>query len=102
MDGDRTRAVEHLDRALDDLLAARVALGELPPASPCEALGEALEGDDEYRQARLAFRAAFEDLAERFPSERERFLALEETANWMASASSDVGWRLGSLAGRSR
>lgn len=45
--------IEHLDEALDHVLAARLRAGAPPPATvPTEVVEAAFAGDDNYREAR--------------------------------------------------
>jgi hypothetical protein len=51
----RQRLHDHLNAALDNLLAALVAIGGLPPVAPEEALDAALATDAGYQKARGRF-----------------------------------------------
>lgn len=90
--------LEHLDRALDALMAARIAIGGLPDDLPDTALDEALEADDEYRRVR-------EELSEQVaklmqvvgPFDRDAVLGLESAVNALVACGVGVGWKLGLL-----
>ncbi len=94
---------ERLDRALDDLLAVRVAVGGLPVEPPAEGLDAALMADDNYQMARQAFSKTLHKFLGRVPDDlRPDVILLEGTVNELVTTSTDVGWRVGVLHGRGR
>lgn len=96
MTGDEDALVEHLDRALDAVLAVRVALGGSNVPVPEEALDEALQRDDAYLEARRRFSTAFAVLAgQRDADEGPSLLDFESTVNALVARAAECGWRLG-------
>ena len=88
--------VEHLDRALDAVLAVRVALGGPNIPVPDEALDEALQRDDAYQEARRRFSATFAVMSRRLGAEDEAsLLDFEGTVNALVARAAECGWRLG-------
>ena len=73
-----TKVVEHLDRALEEVLAARVAMGLLaePLPIPDEALDAALAADTRYQDARRQLREAVQALIAQAPERAHRGLVL--------------------------
>jgi hypothetical protein len=92
--------VEHLDEALDHLLAVRLRLAggraDHVPA-PTMAFDVALTSDTgRYRKALAAHKVAFEALKPHVPAERlDLLVELADAATGLSRASTEVGWRLG-------
>lgn len=98
---DASIIIERLDRALEDVLAARIALGGVPVALPDEALDEALRRDDGYQKARREFTTVLRRLLDRVGStERDALLAIESTTNQLVARTAEVAFRLGVHVGR--
>ena len=96
--------VEHLGRALDDLLAAVVLANGLPDDEPPgEALDAALRADEACREARKELSAALEAVRGLHPSEDalQALMAVEAAANDLAAETATVGFRLGCRVARS-
>ena len=96
-DPDTEALVEHLDAALDHLLAARVSLGGLDEVDlPDEALDVAMAADEGFQEARRHFREAWQEVREAAGSEcPQELLRLEAAANALVVQGTKVGWRLG-------
>ena len=86
-------ALEHLEDAVDELLAAGVALGGLPASTPVAALDWALLVDPVYQAARTAASAAWAPLTD--GADPRLAMRAEETVNALVVAACDVGYRLG-------
>ena len=101
---DNSKLIHHLDRAIDELLAARVILGALADVQlPDEALDVALQSSPEAQDARREFLAALSSIDVGGDAvARQTYLAIEGTANALAAATSVAGWRLGLLAASGR
>ncbi len=96
MTADADALVQHLDRALDAVLAVRVALGASSLPVPDEALDEALQRDDAYQQARRRFSTSFAVLAGQHDAEEgPSLLDLESAVNALVARAAECGWRLG-------
>lgn len=94
-----------LDAALDHVLLARVLAGGINDVVvPDDALGQALVVDrGPYRTALRAHKRAYERLRGAVdPDHVEILIELADAGNQMASASADIGWRLGFTAARGR
>jgi len=90
------KIIDHLDAALEAILAAQASLGALPLEPPDEALDAALRASSEHQAVRAKFRRAWDELSELLPLEaRQQALRMEEAANALAVSSATVGWRLG-------
>ena len=97
------RVVEHLDSALDALLAARVLLGMREVEVPVEALDAIMLRDSGHQVARRQFAEALERLLNLLPSTgpaRKQVLLMEETVNALVSEATVVVWRLGLMTRR--
>ena len=95
---------EHLDRAIEATLTARVMLGGLADAAvPDDALDVALRDSPDVQAARREFLAALAaiDVAGDAVA-RQTYLQIEEAANAVAAESAVAGWRLGLLAATGR
>jgi len=93
--------VEHLDSAMNAVLAARVALGGPDIALPAEALDEALRAHPKYRTARREIRQAMERLQPLLAAKGwQTVLALEAATNEAMVRSSEVAWSLGATSRR--
>lgn len=80
--------------AVDALLLALVALDGLEAVEvPVEALDLALRSDDAHREARVAFHAVLRELREVVGT--DLLLRVEERANAVVVAATDVAFRLG-------
>ncbi len=79
--------VEDLDRALDAVLAVRVALGGSNLPVPDEALDEALHRDDAYQQARRRFSTSFAVMSRRLSADDEASLL-----DFASAVNSRVSW----------
>ena len=94
-----SEAAQHLGSALEAVLTALVALGGSPPEGlPLldEALDLALRKSEGYQAARAEFREALEKLLVEVPEgQRDQVLRLEAASNHLASATAEIGWRLG-------
>ena len=87
---------EGLDRAMDALLAVRVALGDPSVAVPGEALDEALRRDEGYQDAQRGFGGALERLLHAAGDElRDSVLDVEAIANAVAARAAEAAWLLG-------
>ena len=76
--------------AVDALLLALVALDGLEPVEvPVEALDHALRADDANSEARVAFHAVLGELS------RDHHVRVEERANAVVVAATDMAFRLG-------
>ena len=94
--------IEHLDRALDDILCVRIELGGLDDvAVPDGGLDAALAADDNYQATRAALRDAVQAILQARLDDDLRGLVLkiEEVANHQVAVGIEVGWRLGLQAG---
>ena len=93
------KVVEHLDRALDAVLAARVEMGLLAEALPIpdEALDTALGCDKSYQEARAEVRDALKVLLDAAKDHGlvQLVLDFEAAANHQVSVALEVGWRVG-------
>jgi hypothetical protein len=86
---------ERLDRALDAVLAIRVALvGGGWCSLPDDALDTALSKDKCFQEARREFVAALEAL-QRAGVDASAVLDIEAAAHSMVSRAAEVAWRLG-------
>lgn len=99
-DDDATR--EHLQIGLDHILAALAACGSVPLAEPIDALDTALQFDESYQEARVAFSAVLHGLLDLLPEgpTRTQVFRVEEAANTLVSDATLAAWRLGMLAQR--
>ena len=98
----RTELQQHVDRAIDELLAARMKLGGVADvAVPDDALDVALRNSTDVRDARREFLSALAaiDVAGDAVA-RQTYLRIEEAANAVASECAVAGWRVGLLAAR--
>ncbi len=92
--------VDHLDAALDHLLAVRVALGGLAEAPLAEeAMEVALGANASYQGARSGFVAALVHLRDAGVTD-EAIFAVEASAHELAGRAAEVGWMLGLTARR--
>ena len=100
----RTELQQHVDRAIDELLAARMKLGGVADvAVPDDALDVVLRNSPDVRDARREFLAALSSIDVAGDAvARQVYLAIEETANALAAATSVAGWQLGLLAATGR
>jgi len=99
-DFDNSLLIQHIDRAIEELLAARMKLGGLADvAVPDEALNVALRDSPDVQDARRQFLSALAaiDVAGDAVA-RQVYLQIEEAANAVASECAAAGWRLGLLA----
>lgn len=86
---------ERLDRALDAVLAVRVALvGGGGCSLPDNALDTALSKDQRFQDARREFVAALEAV-QRAGVVANAVLDIEAAAHAMVAQAAEVGWRLG-------
>lgn len=95
---DTALARDAVSDALDALLVTLVALDGLDDAEvPEQALDAALRGDRAVREARAAFHVVFEEVRHKLGDEQLelRLLELEEKANAVTVAATDVAFRLG-------
>lgn len=98
---DIDKATEHLDEALDHLLALRQALGIDDVPIPAEGLDGALGADDEVKKARRQVRRLLDHLLSvGTEDQRAAVLRLEERYNLVVSLAAEVGWRSGWMAAR--
>lgn len=93
------KVTEHLDRALDAVLAARVEMGLLAEALPIpdEALDTALGADTSYQATRVEARDALNALldAARVHGLEQLVFVYEAAANHQVAVAMEVGWRVG-------
>jgi hypothetical protein len=91
-DADRQALVEHLDEALDAMLAARIVAGltEVPVAFV--ALDRALARDDLTVAKRKEFGAAIKVLLAAVPEHKQAVLNAEAAGNALVAAAAEVGW----------
>lgn len=98
MSFDLDKATEHLDTALDHLLALRLALGvaDQVPEVP-EALDNALGQDDRASDARREVRRLLDALGVNGDDadRKAACMALEEAVNGLVALSLDVGFTFG-------
>ena len=95
MNLDTAALAEGLDRAIDELLAVRVALSDRPIALPDLALDEVLRQHAGYQDARAAFAVALDEVLVAAGDEnREKVLALEGVANVLIWRAAEAVWRL--------
>lgn len=92
-DADRQALVEHLDEALEALLAARVMAGMTEVPVAFVALDRALARDDLYVAKRKEFGAAIKVLLAAVPEGKQAVLNVEATANALVAAAAEVGWQ---------
>jgi len=96
MTTDSAILAEALDRAIDELLRVRLALGDHSVALPDIALDEALRQHPAYQDGRREFATAIDGLVhaplDRLP---EVALDVESAANTMLGRAVEVAWRLG-------
>lgn len=86
---------ERLDKALDGILAVRVALaGGTGLALPEDALDAALGQHQGFQQTRRDFVAALE-AEHRAGADADGIFAVEAAAHAMVSQAAEVAWRLG-------
>lgn len=97
---DNSELTQHLDRAIDELLAARMSVAGLADAAePDDALDVALQDSPHVRDARREFLAALSSIdVSGYAVARQTYLRIEETANAVAAECAIAGWRLGLLA----
>ena len=93
----------HLDRAIAELITARVVLGiraDIDP--PTDALDEALRLDEKKQDARRTVKEALDCLTDaEGPDARQRAVyTAEERMNALVAVSLDVGFIVGRTAGR--
>ena len=90
--------VRNINNALAALVQARIRLG-LPAVSEeisQVALDQALSQDPNYLQARMAYRAAYDQVVALLSAgNKEAALRLNETINWLALQAAEVGWSVG-------
>jgi hypothetical protein len=84
---------EHLEAALDNVLAVLAAAGGLPMAVPNDALDAALAADRAFGRARRRFYRSLKTAGD-----DTQVMAIEEAANAMAGRAAEAGYRLGSTA----
>jgi hypothetical protein len=95
MAADTAALAEGLDRAIDELLAVRVALAGTPAALPDLALDEAFRQHPEYQHGRHEFAAALEHLLDaEWHDLPEAVLRVESAANAMVGRAAETAWRL--------
>ena len=101
---DQDAVVEHLDEALDRLLAARIRVGGLVPnTAPVASLEAAARSDDNYRAARQQASDAVQTLLAAVELDEQVVgLLLAAESAWMELlvVGGDLGWRLGAMARR--
>ena len=91
---------DHLDAALDAVLAARLALGGLSGTPlPEEAMDTALGLHQGFQEARRGFVAALVHLRDAGVTD-EAVFAIEAAAHHLAGQAAEVGWALGITACR--
>ena len=98
------RLHDHLNVALDGLLAALAEAGGLPQVAPEEGLDVALTTDEAFQEARVRFSEALKKLLAEGPggSPSPQVMEVEEMANAMVARSTEVGFALGLRVGRGR
>ena len=93
---DTAALAEGLDRAIDELLAVRVALSSPPVALPDMALDEALRQHSDYQQGRRQFAATVEALLDSpWDGLPEAVLNVESAAHTMVGRAAEAAWQLG-------
>ena len=93
---DAAAIAEGLDRAIDELLVARLALCPLPPALPDSGLDAALDQASEYQEARRAFQAALNGLeGHGAPQTHASVLAVQDGLDILVGQAAWVAWQLG-------
>ena len=92
---------DHLDHALQAVLAARIAAGQVEtPSLPDEALHGALGQSGDYQAARVQVREALDDLQASVDSEAwAKVLTLEAAMNAVTAEAIEAAWKLGWVAG---
>jgi hypothetical protein len=92
---DRAALAEGIDRAIDELLAVRVALSDAPVALPDLALDEALRRHPSYQAGRQEFAGAIEALLDSpWDGLPAAVLDVESAANAMVGRAFEVAWQL--------
>jgi len=85
---DRSTVVGALDKALEAILVARIALAPAKPLEPAvEALDAALTADRGFREARQQFSVAMAE---------DDLLGVEAAANAMVTRAAEVGFEIAS------
>jgi len=89
----------HLDRAIDDLLCARMALARVVPVDlPDQAYEALLSQSPEYHAQWLAFSVALTRLSTASDSDRSQLReAVAEAATSLANATATLGYTLGAM-----
>ena len=96
MNLDTAALAEGLDRAIDELLAVRVALSDRPVALPDLALDEVLRASMEYQEGRKRFAQAIEAVLDApWDALPQAALDVEAAANEMLGCALEVAWQLG-------
>ena len=87
--------VEHLERALDAVLTARLMVDGATPPLPDVALDEALRCNPEFQKARRGFGGALEKLLDLVGKDQKAIVFnLEGAVNEMIAVGAGVGWSL--------
>lgn len=100
---DTEGTAQHLDVALDHLLAARVSLGLAEaPEPPWPAIDQAFALDRRSKEVRRAVQRALDRIIEADDLEvrRAALLAAEEEMNRLVAIALEAGWQVGWTAGR--
>jgi hypothetical protein len=100
---DDAQVREHLQVALDQLLAALIVSGGLPEEIPDDAMDAGLAGNPAVQEARLGLISTLNRLIDPSTGDgRQALLALEAGANAYAARCAEAGYRLGLLVCRGR
>jgi hypothetical protein len=95
------RMRDHLQAALDQVLAALVVSGGLPEEVPDNVLEAGLANDPAVQDARLGLVSILNRLIDTSTSEgRQALLAIEAAGNACAARCAEAGYRLGLRVGR--
>lgn len=96
MGTDPTTVADGLDRAIDELLAVRVAVSPVPVALLDLALDEALLQSPEYQRSRRTFAASIEAMLDgQWDELPQAVLDVEAAANELVGRAVEMAWRLG-------
>ena len=98
---DDTTITDHLDHALQAVLTARAAAGQVEaPSVPDEALHGALGSSEPYREARVKVREGLDALQGIVDGETwKKVLTLEAATNQALGEAIEIVWGLGWTAG---